>query len=507
MKLRFNLILIFVVLLAFRACGQYFQFSQSNFTTQRISPAIPATSDYAGMSYIYRNQGTGGNLVINSHLLSASFPLITATSGKRWGGVGLTMMDDRSSPVYELQEAAFSFGVNMALNHSQSLAIAIKTLYQQQTIDPSGLSSGIEYLSDRFRSATDYSTDFKSHTKAISLSSGLHWQSVNPEGLRLGYFSLAVFDFYNPAQTEGSTHYLTPTWVGAGNFRAFKNGNLSMFPELIYTKGSITDLWNVGFITRCDVKLSSLSNPYYVNVLTKYLSSGSGIVAVQYHNDNFSLGASYEMLLKNDNLSNIGAFEIGLEIRRLVRPEFKNKTFRKKLNSIRHQRMIKETSGSSSSSSLPGKSTPERLLNTERQLTFSEKLLAKRDSVLALKIKSSKAIEVDHAILKLNFGFNSTKMDSATMRYLDDLAKVISADPRFKLKLTGHTDNIGTPSVNYQLSLHRSNAVKAYLVQKGVVAANIKTEGRGMAQPLNENKTEQQRAKNRRVEVRIYIAD
>jgi type IX secretion system PorP/SprF family membrane protein len=507
MKLRFNLILIFVVLLAFRACGQYFQFSQNNFTTQRISPAIPATSDYAGMSYIYRNQGTGGNLVINSHLLSASFPLITATSGKRWGGVGLTMMDDRSSPVYELQEAAFSFAVNMALNHSQSLAIGIKTLYQQQTVDPSGLSSGIGYLSDRFRNANDYSTDFESQIKAMSLSSGLHWQKVNQEGLRLGYFSLAMFDFYNPGLTGGPTHYSTPTWVGAGNFRAFKNGNLSMFPELIYTKGSITDLWNVGFITRCDVKLSSLSNPYYVNVLTKYLSSGSGIIGVQYHNDNFSLGVSYEMLLKNDNVSNIGAFEIGLEIRRLVRPEFKNKALRKKLNSIHNQRIAKETSGSSTSSSIPRKSAAESVLNTERHLSFSERLLVKRDSVLTLKIKSSKAIEVDHAILKLNFGFNSTKMDSATLRYLDDLAKVISGDARFRLKLTGHTDNIGTPSVNYQLSLHRSNTVKAYLVQKGVAAANIKTEGSGMAQPLNENKTEQQRAKNRRVEIRVYIAD
>jgi outer membrane protein OmpA-like peptidoglycan-associated protein len=461
------------------------------------------------MSYIYRNQGTGGNLVINSHLFSASFPLITSTSGKRWGGVGLTMMDDRSSPVYEVQQATFSYAVNMAINHSQSLAIGIKTLYQQQNIDLPGLSSGMSYLSDRFFNQNDNSADFNPHTKTVTFSSGLHWQSVNPEGVRLGYFSLSVFDFCNPPVTAETNPFVKPTWVGAGNFRAFKNGNLSMFPEVIYTKGFINDLWNVGFITRCDVKLSSLSNPYYVNVLTKYLSSGSGVVGVQYHNENFSLGASYEVLLKNDNVSNIGAFEIGLEIRRLVRPEFKNKAFRKKLNSIHQQTKGKSTSGSSTSSSgtPSAKTSDEAILTREKQLTFSEKLLLKRDSVLALKIKSSKPIEVERAILKLNFGFNSTRMDTATMHYLDDLAKVISGDPRFKLTLTGHTDNIGTPSVNYQLSLHRANTVKAYLVQKGVTAVNIKAEGKGMAQPLNENKTEQQRAKNRRVEIRIYIAD
>jgi type IX secretion system PorP/SprF family membrane protein len=506
MKVRFNLILIFIVFLALRACGQYFQFSQNNFAAQRISPAIPATSDYASMSYIYRNQGTGGNLMINSHLLSASFPLITSSSGKRWGGVGMTMMDDRSSPVYQLQEASFSYAVNMAINHSQSLALGIKTLYQQQIIDQNALTSGISYLGDRFVKLDDNSTGFLPHTQTLTMSSGFHWQTVNHDGVRLGYLSVSVFDFYNPGFTNESNAYLKPTWIGAGNFRAFKNGNLSMFPEVIYTKGFVSDLWNVGFITRCDVKLSSLSNPYYVNVLTKYISTGSGIVGVQYHNENFSLGASYEVLLKNDNLSNIGAFEVGVEIRRLVRPEFKNKSLRKKLNSLQYQNTAKKNSGSSTSASATEKTTPQPVA-IEQPLTFAERLLQKRDSVLALKVKPVKPLEVDHLVLKLNFGFNSTKMDTATMRYLDELAKVISTDSRFKLKVTGHTDNIGTPSVNYQLSLHRSATVKTYLVKKGVTASNIKTEGKGMAQPLNGNKTEQQRAKNRRVEIRIYIQD
>jgi OOP family OmpA-OmpF porin len=67
----------------------------------------------------------------------------------------------------------------------------------------------------------------------------------------------------------------------------------------------------------------------------------------------------------------------------------------------------------------------------------------------------------------------------------------------------GHTDSIGSAAYNQKLSIRRAEAVKAYLISKGVEAARIYTEGKGETQPIADNKTADGRMKNRRVTVEV----
>lgn len=67
----------------------------------------------------------------------------------------------------------------------------------------------------------------------------------------------------------------------------------------------------------------------------------------------------------------------------------------------------------------------------------------------------------------------------------------------------GHTDNVGGDSYNQRLSVRRAEAVKAYLVSKGIESNRVYTEGKGEKQPVADNKTKDGRAKNRRVEVEV----
>ena len=67
----------------------------------------------------------------------------------------------------------------------------------------------------------------------------------------------------------------------------------------------------------------------------------------------------------------------------------------------------------------------------------------------------------------------------------------------------GHTDNVGSDVYNQKLSVKRAESVKAYLVSKGIEKNRIYTEGKGEKQPVADNKTNEGRGKNRRVEIEV----
>jgi OOP family OmpA-OmpF porin len=72
-----------------------------------------------------------------------------------------------------------------------------------------------------------------------------------------------------------------------------------------------------------------------------------------------------------------------------------------------------------------------------------------------------------------------------------------------KLRIEGHTDNVGTPDANVELSGQRALAVKIKLVEAGVAKERLLAVGHGQNKPLADNSTEEGRAKNRRTEFRL----
>jgi outer membrane protein OmpA-like peptidoglycan-associated protein len=83
---------------------------------------------------------------------------------------------------------------------------------------------------------------------------------------------------------------------------------------------------------------------------------------------------------------------------------------------------------------------------------------------------------------------------------LNQIAKVLIDNPTYLIEVQGHTDNIGKPDVNLKLSESRANAVRNYLILKGISESRITAKGYGDTKPVLSNKTPQGRAKNRRVE-------
>jgi OOP family OmpA-OmpF porin len=101
------------------------------------------------------------------------------------------------------------------------------------------------------------------------------------------------------------------------------------------------------------------------------------------------------------------------------------------------------------------------------------------------------------------FDFNKAVLKPEGKAKLDDLADKIKGINLEVVIAVGHTDSIGGDAYNQKLSVRRAEAVKAYLITKGLEANRIYTEGKGKKQPVADNKTAEGRAKNRRVEVEV----
>ena len=86
---------------------------------------------------------------------------------------------------------------------------------------------------------------------------------------------------------------------------------------------------------------------------------------------------------------------------------------------------------------------------------------------------------------------------------LDDLAGKVKGINLEVIIAVGHTDSVGADAYNQKLSVKRADAVKAYLVSKGIEKNRVYTEGKGEKQPVADNKTSAGRSKNRRVEIEV----
>lgn len=102
--------------------------------------------------------------------------------------------------------------------------------------------------------------------------------------------------------------------------------------------------------------------------------------------------------------------------------------------------------------------------------------------------------------IRILFGNDSDKLLDESFPILDEVASVMSQNERLRIRVEGHTDTDGKSAHNQDLSTRRAASVRAYLVGKGIVEDRLESTGCGQNVPVADNKTEDGKAQNRRVE-------
>jgi OOP family OmpA-OmpF porin len=117
--------------------------------------------------------------------------------------------------------------------------------------------------------------------------------------------------------------------------------------------------------------------------------------------------------------------------------------------------------------------------------------------------KASTASSDKWVLIGVNFAFNSSKLSGEAFPILYDAAKTLLKNPDVKVEIQGYCDYIGSDAYNKKLSQRRAETVKDYLESKGVASSRLTAVGYGKTDFVADNKTEDGRAANRRIEFKV----
>jgi OmpA-OmpF porin, OOP family len=105
------------------------------------------------------------------------------------------------------------------------------------------------------------------------------------------------------------------------------------------------------------------------------------------------------------------------------------------------------------------------------------------------------------AVYGINFDSGKATIQPSSESVLNEIVKLLQDDSSLKLRVEGHTDNVGAATANQALSEKRAQAVVAWLTGHGIAAARLTAKGFGATKPVADNSTDEGKAKNRRVEL------
>ena len=151
-----------------------------------------------------------------------------------------------------------------------------------------------------------------------------------------------------------------------------------------------------------------------------------------------------------------------------------------------------------------GKDTIKTIANMRKCSVVAEAAdLAKSDAAVDQFVRDVFYDQIRGGVIALRsvqFALDSAAITDASAVILDEVADMLKANPR-NVEVTGHTCTLGSAEYNMALSQRRANAVKDYLVRKGVPAASMGAVGKGLTEPKYDNRTDEGRRLNRRAEI------
>lgn len=487
--MRKGICILTLLMLALGARAQYAVYSLNRYTPLYINPAAPTLDHNASLSFFHDEFTVSSGEYLTTNAFNAEYPFIKKESGRKILGLGLSFLqkDASTSDLLKTYEAGLSVATPIQLTERHSLHYGMSANYVNKRTSLEQLSTGSQWIAGEFRYDPNAGLGESFEVQNLSyftVSAGLVWSFVKEQKQHTSV-GLSVWNLNQPNESFFSaTAKLPMTYMVYGETVLYENHRVDLVPSFYYQRtekwNSYTALWTTRLKFRNE-------NPYdliktgSVDLIARYDFNQDLSLGFALTQPGFSAGFSYNFPLVSDNKYFQSGIQIGVSLSKtLWKPQ--------------PQKILVE--------SVPVK----RQFDFERQ---EEHIVKEPSEVDKIKSQLEALDDVKSLQFELNkdfrFAFGKAELEESTASFLDELVVLLQDNPGFDLRIVGHTDNVGTKNANYDLSVQRAQAVADYLLERGVPEEQIEVIGRGDTEPIVANTTEEEKAKNRRVQFIITV--
>ncbi len=425
-----------------------------NYNKFSLNPAYAGMSGCTEVNFSHLNQWVKIDGAPNTSFFSANTRL-----GKSWG-IGANLLLDRIGMLQQLSASgAVSYGITIAREHH--IRLGVSAGYFQMRVDPTdaiAFDNGDNIVEGGMQRANSVNTEagilyrFKGlelsfgTMQLIEARSGFNYPNLDGYGLRRHFNAYAGYDF-----VLSKTVTLKPNVLYRGlNTSSQFDINVDVnYNDFIY--GGIGYRTQSGIIARIGLGIRQL----------------------------FMIGYAYEAPIQNVASYGQGSHEICLGLKIC------------KKDKEQPDPLVKDI-------------TPDTVRIVEQVV---DTLIVERVDTIRIEPTGVTDVEVKSAMLNaeehLEFKYDKSIIEKKSYASLEGLTNLLLVREDISVALEGHTDGDGTEEYNMRLSKDRVEAVKKFLVANGVDGSRIKTSYYGESRPIAPNNTEEGKAKNRRVDMKI----
>ncbi|WMN12174.1 PorP/SprF family type IX secretion system membrane protein [Marivirga salinae] len=491
-------ITIFLGLMAGSLLGQNFMHSLYKYTPNRVNPAFASTDDYQSGTFIFRNQYTTEDIEFMTSYAEFNQPFFNEE--RRWSGLSVSLMNDQSNgiDIYSFNQISASYAINVPLSKYSEMSIGLNSNFQSKTLKTNQLTTGSQYVEyfgfdTSLPSGENQSVINKNY---ISFALGLHWQKLDRYGKSLFSASYALHNLNKPENSfyENSKNrspflsMLTASATIMENYQWHIKQDL-----LIRHEGPVTELITGPSFSYAIGNMRTES----IKTMMRYSTANNFMLGAVYESENISIGGSYDLNILKNNISNNSTFEVMLSIKRLKRPKRKS-NFRFNSEPSEDKENDDEEQKSDNTKNKKEEDT------TENQIREDDE-----HEIETIKVNTSAGVvtylphELEDLSYDFHFDFDDINLSKEDEKYIREMTEILRQNDRVKVKLTGHTDGIGTEEYNMKLSYDRAKRIGMILYKNGVSKSKIKLVAKGESEPLSTNETKEGQAQNRRVQMQL----
>ncbi len=503
--------------------AQNVNFSQFHLSPVQTNPAMIATQNQMQVVLNYRNQFIGQGSAYETPMVSVIYPWIKGIT-KRKAGFGLSFLQDKTgedgllTTTGGLATAAFNFNLRPAnggdstvRKYSMYLSVGGQIGFFQRRVNEEAVSTGNQWIGDGTIGEAlgepaipegelfNLSTAFP----LMNLGGLLYW--ADHCGNQKAYFGINMQNVNQPnVAFLGDQNALNPQWVITGGYTFNVGGDLfpvfSIQPNLRWIRIAKSDEYRMGSLFYYNFASGQREGFFGEGKLglgAWYDSNADMAIGVEVHQPKYFLGFSYD-LGASEPLNSLGNAAVELSLGIKFGKKCLEERVPKERDPIRDTIYITER--------VEGEVKGDSLFTIVN--TIEDEVIAFSDTVSRRFIvdPDSKILVPSEEELKIFkrkvfFYYISADINATAAILLDQIADLMKKYRGVEIKISGHTCNIGKD--NQTLSLERAQAVKNYLVDKGIDASRMTTDGFADTQPVLSNRSEFGRIKNRRTEFTV----